>query len=189
MIRVLCAVAALAAAALLVALAIDVGRWQHSPSTTPATLVGGVAGELLGTSGDVELGHSVRAFVAAERVPYGFDNGQQQTRARVEAEGTLSTVASETAPRRASQAEDLLGVLAWGSTRAPRGVLDPADQAVQDFTESARLNPGNVAAAFNLEVALRALRASGARPGPGSGSSPSNLGRSGAGNGSPGQGY
>ena len=103
----------------------------------PATLVGGAAEHLLGTSDDVALRSGVRSFVAAERVPYGFDNGQQQSRARIEAEATLSRVAATTAPREASQADDLLGVLAWGAP-APAGVLDPADQAVQAFTNAAR---------------------------------------------------
>ena len=189
MTRALCAVAAFAAAGLLVALATDVGRWQHSGDRPPATLVGGAAEYLLGTSDDVALRSGVRSFVAAERVPYGFDNGQQQSRARIEAEATLSRVAATTAPREASQADDLLGVLAWGSTQAPAGVLDPADQAVQAFTNAARLNPSNAAATFNLELALRALRGSGVRTGTNAGSSPNGVGRSGASAGTPGEGY
>ena len=189
MTRALCAVAAFAAAGLLVALATDVGRWQHSGDRSPATLVGGAAEYLLGTSDDVALRSGVRSFVAAERVPYGFDNGQQQSRARIEAEATLSRVAATTAPREASQADDLLGVLAWGSTQAPAGVLDPADQAVQAFTNAARLNPSNATATFNLELALRALRGSGVRTGTNAGSSPNGVGRSGASAGTPGEGY
>lgn len=189
MTRALCAVAALAAAALLVVLATDVGRWQHSGDRQPATLLGGAAEHLLGTSDDVALRKGVTSFVAAERVPYGFDNGQRQSRARVEAEATLSSVAATTSPHEASQADDLLGVLAWGSTHAPAGVLDPADQAAQSFTNAARLNPSNAAATFNLELALRALSASGVRPGTNAGSSPNGLGRSGASAGTPGEGY
>ena len=189
MIRALCAVAAFAAAALLLALAVDIGRWQHAGDRRPATLVGRAAEQLLGTSDDVALDNGVRSFVAAERVPYGFDNGQRQSRARAEAEATLSGVAATTAPPQAAQADDLLGVLAWGSTRAPAGVLDPADQAVQAFTDAARLDPANGAATFNLELALRALRGSGVRTGTNAGSSPTGIGRSGASAGTAGQGY
>ncbi len=189
MTRTIFAASAVAAAAVLVALAIDAGRWEHSGSHRPATLLGGAAEHVLGTSDDVALGKAVQSFVRAERTPYGFDNGLQQSRARTEAESTLATVASETGRRQASQADDLLGVLAWGGTQSPPGVLDPADQAVQAFTNAARLDPTNVDAAFNLELALRALQASGTRPGTNAGTSPNGLGRSGASAGAPGEGY
>jgi hypothetical protein len=187
--RALCAAVALIAAAFLVAVAIDVGRWQRAGGRTPATLAGGVAGELLGTHDDVALRSAVRSFRAAERVPVGFDDGRRRSRARAEAEGRLSDVAATAAPWAASQAYDLLGVLAWGGARAPAGVLDPADQAVQAFTAAARLDPANADAAFNLEIAVRALRGAGVRRGASPGSGTTGLGRSGAGAGAAGTGY
>ena len=93
MIRVLAAVAALAAAAILIAIAVDVGRWEASGSRHPATLAGGTAERLLGTSDDVALRRAVLAFVAAERTPYGFDNGLQQARVRALAEAQLAGLA------------------------------------------------------------------------------------------------
>lgn len=189
MIRLLAALAALAGAALLVAIAVDVHRWQHASVRTPATLAGGVAQRLLGTGDDLALRAAVRAFEVAETTPYGFDNGQEQARVRALAQARLAGVAAVLPPREAAQAYDLLGVLAWGAPTAPPGVLDPADQAVGAFTEAARLNPADLDATFNLEVALRALEVRGVRHGPNPGSGPRGTGHSGAGAGTPGEGY
>jgi hypothetical protein len=187
--RAVLAVVALAAALVLFALAIDVGRWRHVATRPPATLLGGTAEDLLGTRDDVALRSGIHAFVAAERTPYGFDNGQHQTRVRSAAEGQLAGVASGAPAREASQAEDLVGVLAWGAAQAPPGVLDPADRAVQAFTEAAHLDPANVDAAFNLELALRALTPHGARQGVNPNAGTTGTGTSGAGSGGPGEGY
>jgi hypothetical protein len=179
----------LVAAALAGAVAVDAGRWEHSNGERPHTLAGRSAEHLLGAGSDVELRKAVRTFVGAERVPYGFDNGQAQARARAEAQSVLADVASTAPDRAASQADDLLGVLAWGGTRAPTGVTDPADRAVAAFTNAARLDPSNVDAEFNLELALRSLESTGVRNGPSPSSGPRGTGHSGAGAGTPGSGY
>jgi hypothetical protein len=188
-IRVAAAVLALAAAAVTTALAVDVGRWEHSNGERPRTLVGRSAEHLLGAGSDVALRKAVRTFIAAEAVRYGFDNGQAQARARAEAQAELADVASAAPDRAASQADDLLGVLAWGGTRAPTGVVDPADRAVTAFTNAARLDPRNVDAEFNLELALRSLESTGVRHGPSPSGGPRGTGHSGAGAGTPGSGY
>lgn len=188
-IRIAAALAALVAAGLFVALAIDAGRWEHVGTHRPPTLVGHVAERVLGTTDDVALRRAIAAFLTAERTPYGFDNGATQSRVRVLAEGTLADVAAAAGPKQASQAQDLLGVLAWGGVRSPVGTVDPADRAVQAFTEAARLDPANAAAAFNLEVALRALQSTGVRRGPSPSNGPRGTGHSGAGAGVPGRGY
>jgi hypothetical protein len=188
MIRAASALALLVLAGLVAAVAIDVGRWEHTRDRPP-TIVGGVAERLLGTSDDVALTRAVRAFISAERVPFGFDNGQAQARARALAEAQLADVASRASGSQASQADDLLGVLAWGGVRAPVGVVDPADRAVTAFTDAARLDPANTAAEFNLELALRALQSRGVRRGPSPSSGPRGTGHSGAGAGTPGKGY
>jgi hypothetical protein len=180
----------LVAAGLVAAVAVDVGRWEHSAGDRPkTTLVGGVAEHLLGAGSDVALRRAVRGFVAAERVPYGFDNGQAQARARALAQAQLSDVVATAPPRAASQADDLLGVLAWGGTRAPTGLVDPADRAVAAFTDASRLDPANAAAEFNLEIALRSLQSTGVKNGASSSSGPRGTGHSGAGAGTPGRGY
>jgi hypothetical protein len=188
MIRAAVALALLVLAGLVAAVAIDVGRWEHAQDRPP-TLVGGVAEQLLGTSDDVALAGAVRAFTAAESVPFGFDNGQAQARARALAQAQLADVVARAGGSQASQADDLLGVLAWGGVRAPVGVVDPADRAVTAFTDAARLDPANAAAEFNLELALRALQGNGIRRGPSPSSGPRGTGHSGAGAGTPGSGY
>jgi hypothetical protein len=179
----------LVGAAFLAAVAVDAGRWQNSHGERPKTVVGGVAERVLGAGSDVALRSAVRRFVTAEKVPYGFDNGQAQARARAIAQAQLSDVVATAPPQAASQADDLLGVLAWGGTRAPTGVVDPADRAVGAFADASRLDPANVDAEFNLELALRALESTGVRHGPSPSSGPRGTGHSGAGAGTPGQGY
>ena len=188
MIRTAVAAVLVAAAALLLAIWVDVGRWHHAASP-PTTLVGHVAENLLGTGEDVALRRAIARFVTAENTPYGFDNGANQARARALAQGTLADVVSRADARRASQADDLLGVLAWGGTRAPVGAVDPADRAVSAFSDAARLDPSNADARFNLEIALRALQSTGVRHGASPSSGPRGTGHSGAGAGVPGQGY
>lgn len=189
MIRGLVALAALVAAALLAGIGVDAGRFQHVGARPPATLVGGAAESLLGTRDDIALRRAIATFVAAESTPYGYDNGANQARVRALAQGVLSDVVSASPPVQASQADDLLGVLSWGGIRAPVGAVDPADRAVQAFTDAARLDPANADARFNLEIALRALEATGLRRGPSPSSGPRGAGHSGAGAGTPGQGY
>jgi hypothetical protein len=188
-IRATAALVLLVAAGLLAALAVDAGRWERSHGKLPKTLVGGVAENLLGAGNDLALRRAVRRFVAAERVPYGFDNGQAQARARAIAQAELSDVAAAAPPRAAAQADNLLGVLAWGGIRAPVGVVDPADRAVGAFTDASRLDPGDADAEFNLELALRSLESTGVRHGPSPSSGLRGTGHSGAGAGTPGQGY
>ncbi|HEX3805670.1 MAG TPA: hypothetical protein VHV52_02715 [Gaiellaceae bacterium] len=187
--RALAAIASFAVAGLLLALAIDAGRWQHVGPRPPATLVGGVAEHILGTADDVALHRAVNTFVSAERTPYGFDNGLRQSQVRARAEAQLAGVATTAPPREASQADDLLGVLAWGATSAPPGVLAPADQAVAGFTDAARLDPANTEATFNLELALRALQGHGVRVGSNESRASQGTGRGGASAGTPGRGY
>jgi hypothetical protein len=187
-IRVLVALGALVAAGLLGAIAIDVGRWQHADGRPP-TLVGNVAEDLLGTRQHVALRRAVRAFQVAEATPYGFDNGATQARVRALAQGELASLGSSASGSTASQVDDLLGVLAWGSVNAPLGVVDPADRAVGSFGDAARLDPSNDDAKFNLELALRALESRGTRKGPNAGTGPKASGQHGAGAGTPGAGY
>jgi hypothetical protein len=187
-IRVGAAVAALLASALALGVVVDVGRWDGA-HRRPPTLVGHVAETFLGSAHDLRLRRAVAQFTAAERTPYGFDNGATRARARALAQSALADVAATADVAGASQADDLLGVLAWGGTRAPAGAVSPADRAVGAFTDAARVDPANVDAAFNLELALRALQSTGVRRGPSPSSGPRGTGHSGAGAGLPGRGY
>ena len=122
-------------------------------------------------------------------MPFGFDNGQAQARARALAEAQLADVATSGTLRSAAQANDLIGASAWGSTHAPAGAVDPADRAVTAFTNAARLDPLDDDATFNLELALRALESTAVRHGSSSSSGPRGIEHSGAGAGTPGRGY
>ena len=92
MIRAAAILAALVAAGLLVAVAIDARRWEHARSRPP-TLVGHLAERVLGTTDDVALRRAIAAFVTAEHTPFGFDNGANQARTRALAQGQLADVA------------------------------------------------------------------------------------------------
>ena len=73
---------------------------------------------------------------------------------------------------------------------AGRRTGETPDELSRDLFETAvRLDNGNVAAKFDLELAVRRLRAVGARTGAGQGSGPRGGGRRGAGAGLPGRGY
>jgi hypothetical protein len=146
-------------------------------------LPGDPAGRALGAPEDVDLRRAVRLFVLASRTPRGFDAGETRARKRSAAEAALTAVAAAASPVAASQANDLLGVLE---------ALGPGAQdelAVASFQAAVRADPANVDAKTNLELALRRLRATGVRHGPGTGSGPRAGGRRGAGSGTPGSGY
>jgi hypothetical protein len=146
-------------------------------------LPGDPAGRALDVAEDVDLRRAVQLFVVASRTPRGFDAGETRARKRSAAQGALTAVAATGSPGAASQANDLLGVLE---------ALGPGAQdelAVASFQAAVRADPSNVDAKTNLELALRRLRATGVRRGPGNGSGPRAGGRRGAGAGTPGRGY
>jgi hypothetical protein len=98
---------------------------------------------------------------------------------RGQAERALARVAAGSGPA-AAQANVLLGVLGF---EQPQG----QERAVRAFSQALRLDGGNAAAKFDLELALRLLAPAGARPGDGTGRG---TGRArGAGAGRAGEGY
>ena len=123
-------------------------------------------------------------FVVAVHTRRGFDNGESRARARSAAEAALTAVAADAPPAAASQANDLLGVL---EALGPRATAD--ELAVASFRAAVRADPSNLDAKLNLELALRRLRATSVRRGPGNGSGPRSSGQRGAGAGTPGRGY
>jgi hypothetical protein len=144
---------------------------------------GDPAGRAGRTSQDVDLRRAVQLFVVAITTSRGFDAGESRARRRSAAEAALTAVAATASPAAASQANDLLGVL---EALGP-GADD--ELAVASFQAAVRADPANVDAKTNLELALRRLRATGVRQGPGNGSGPRSGGRRGAGSGTPGRGY
>ena len=145
---------------------------------------GDPAGRAVHASQDVELRRAVQMFVVAVHARRGFDNGGSRARARSAAEAALTAIAADAPPTAASQANDLLGVL---EALGPRATAD--ELAVASFRTAVRVDPSNLDAKLNLELALRRLRATSVRRGPGNGSGPRGSGQRGAGAGTPGRGY
>jgi hypothetical protein len=148
-----------------------------------------LAPELAGGDQAAPLRRAVRLFEQAMATPRGFDNGVTQARVRDLAQARLAAVAQSGSPREAAQADDLIGVLAWGAAAAPAGVVAPGDRSVSLFAEAARLDPSDIDAKINLEIALRALAAHGSRAGAATGAGSRGSGSRGAGVGTPGRGY
>ena len=93
-----------------------------------------------------------------------------------------------TPPAHASQAFDLLGILAFSdSTSGP--ARDAGRAEPRRVRERCPARSGNTAAKYNLELLLRLLEAEGERRGPNAAPGPRGTGRRGAGAGTPGQGY
>lgn len=134
------------------------------------------------------LREAARAYDVAARAGRGFDNGLTRTNLRARAQALLTDVAIGEDRRAAAQADVLLGVLAATGGRSATG--ETPDEVGRGFFETAvRLDNDNVAAKFDLELAVLRLRAVGARTGAGQGSGPRGGGRRGAGAGLPGRGY
>ena len=137
---------------------------------------------------DARLRAAVAAYEAAARAGRGFDSGLTRTVLRSRAQALLTEIAAAEDRRDAAHADVLLGVLAAGGGRSAAG--QTPDELGRDLFETAvRLDNDNVAAKFDLELAVRRLRAVGARTGAGQGSGPRGGGRRGAGAGLPGRGY
>ena len=141
-----------------------------------------------GGDDDSGLRAAVAAYEVAAAAGRGFDNGQTRAGLRSRGEALLTEVAVGEDREAAAQADVLLGVLAAGGGRSAAG--ETPDEVSRGFFETAvRLDNGNVAAKFDLELVVRRLRAVGARTGAGQGSGPRGGGRRGAGAGLPGRGY
>jgi hypothetical protein len=134
------------------------------------------------------LREAVDAYETAARACRGFDNGVARAGVRARAEALLTEVAIGDDREAAAHADVLLGVLAARGGRSAAG--ESPDELSRSFFETAvRLDEENVAAKFDLELAVLRLRAVGARSGAGQGSGPRGGGRRGAGAGLPGRGY
>jgi hypothetical protein len=156
-----------------------VARWAADP-----WLPADPAGAALGVEQELELRRAVQSFVRAVDVPQGLDNGQTRARARAAAEVALARVTGSGDARAASQAANLVGVLA--ETETEGGTTTRGRAA---FETAVRADPANRSAAYNLELILRRSRVVGTREGPGSGSGTRGPAERGAGSGLPGEGY
>jgi len=154
-------------------------RWSTDP-----WLPGDPAGTGLGIESRLQLRRAVQSFTRAVDVPQGIDNGQRRARRRAAAEVALARVTASGDAEAASQASNLVGVLAETEIQGPT-----TSRGRAAFTAAVRADPENEAAAYNLELILRRARVVGTREGPGQGSGSRGPARQGAGSGVPGMGY
>jgi hypothetical protein len=157
-------------------------------SWTPSTKLGGLSEDLLGIRGEVALRSALQLYVDSTKQRQRLDNALEVQTSRARAQDALAGVAFDSDPSRAAQAETLLGVLSFDSYAEGAGPSQ-IDSAISDFTDAIRTDPGNDAAAFDLELLLRLTVAHGIRTGQGVGGGFGRTGRHGAGGGVPGSGY
>jgi hypothetical protein len=204
-VRAVLALLALVLALAAVLLALDIGSWRDALASgdrrlaanpvsqvdwTPSTILpGDPARRLVGLGDDIRLREAIRAFSVAQRTGRGFDNGQERSLRQAEAQGLLEGVVLSDSPTHVALADVLIGVLAFAKTSAPDGVTTPGARAIAAFTDAARLDPGDTAAKFDLELTLRALAPSGTRPGSNPSTGGTGQAHGGAGAGLPGNGF
>jgi hypothetical protein len=203
--RAALAVALLAAAVVAGLLAADLSSWrtavargdaQFARSPESASWNAGtvlpfhVARGILGISDQLALRAASRQFVHLRSLGNGVDNGYSESLQRGTLEGTLTTIAAGRDHARDSDADLMLGILAFADTQQRgAGAPAPVDQAVADFQSAVTENPANTDAKYDLELLLRSLVAKGTRTGSNNTSSGPAKGHKGAGGGQPGTGY
>ena len=157
----------------------------HRAAWSPSTRLGGAARSLLGTGDDIAFRRALQLYRIAQSTPNRLDTAVELQTLRSQADAALSAVAHGS---RASEAETLLGILAFDESAGGAG-SNAADAAIADFSNAVRADPTNVAAKFDLELMLRLTEAHGTRAGAGPGGTFGKGGRKGAGGGVPGNGY
>ena len=198
------ALAAVLAAGAVVAtlLAADVRSWRSALSGGDAvyaaspsratwsrkTRLGNVAKALLDVGDDVRERTALQLYVDASKLHLRLDNAADVESARGRAQDALERSARAHDPHVASQAQTLLGILAFRSA-ASGGAQSEVGAALSDFTDAVRSDPQNEAVAYDLELLLRLTAARGIRIEPGQAGGFGRTGRRGAGAGQPGSGY
>ena len=194
-----------ALAVVLVLVALDVLRWQHAVDRgdrefasnaqtanwqAHALLPGDPARALLAPGTALKFRAAAQSFAAVQATGTGYDNGLSEAQTRGELEDQLGGLALSGDHRVASDADNLLGILAFEDATSTGPIAPaPVDQSVGDFAAAIRLEPGNVDAKYNLKLLLRLLVATGVRHGNNSGGGGAATGQRGAGGGVPGRGY
>ena len=198
--RLIAAALALVLAAVLALLAADVRTWrdtmraddlrfQLSASSaadwdTSTLLPSGVARSVLDVDDDRSSGEASPSFAR----PTARAGSRGRACAERPRPRSRTSPRATTRPAHASQAFDLLGILAFSDSTSGRRAT-PVERSLAAFDNAVRRDPGNTAAKYNLELLLRLLEAEGERRGPNPTPGPRGSGRRGAGTGSPGQGY
>jgi hypothetical protein len=128
------------------------------------TNLGDLSNKLLGTAGDVAARLALQAYRQAADVPEPAVNLFQVPTQRLAAINALSGPANSADPQVAAQARTLLGILTFAEATAGGGV-STTDTAIADFADAVRVEPGDTAAKFDLELLLRLTAATGQRSG------------------------
>jgi hypothetical protein len=165
----LAAIAVLAAAAVIAALlAADVRAWPVAlengdavyaiapgrPRWIPATNLGDLSKMLLGTGDDVAARLALQGYRETTDLQQQLGNVFPVPAERLAAINALSGPANSANPQVAAQARTLLGILTYAEATAGGGV-SPTDTAITDFADAVRVEPGDTAAKFDLELLLR----------------------------------
>ncbi|HZO33881.1 MAG TPA: hypothetical protein VFB17_02275 [Gaiellaceae bacterium] len=201
-VKLIVALALVAAAVLAALLAADVRSWPRalasgdavyaaSPSSAtwkPPTHLGNLSRSALGVTSDVEYRRALRLYRLSAGRQLRLDNALDVSTARGRAQDALGSVAREASTQPASQARTLLGVLAFSAVGQGGGPTE-LSQAVLDFDDAIRIDPSNETAKYDLELLLRLSAAHGVRASPGPGPPVDATGRKGAGTGAGGSGY
>ncbi len=204
-VRIVGAVVLLVLAVVAALLAADVRGWQrairtgdlrfsqnpgYAQWTASPTLPGDPARKLLGIGDQIVFRNAVRTFVTVAAAGQGFDNGYSESRERAAAEAVLANLAAGSNRLRDSEADNLLGILAYTDSKQTGPYAPtPVEQSESDFRSAVSLDPGSEDAKFNLEWLMRALVAKGSRAGQNGSAGTSKKGHNGAGGGQPGKGY
>jgi len=205
LLRVALALVLLALAAFAIALAVDLHAWQGAVSsgdtrflqapgtatwTTSDVVPFRLAERILALPGQLAFRRAAQSFVLVKAAGNGVDNGYSESRTRGELEAQLALLARGPSSLRDSEADNLLGILAFlDSQENGPSAPAPVDRSVGDFQAAVQLDPANEDAKFNLEWLLHELVAHGERPGSSASSAGPAKGHTGAGGGTPGKGY
>jgi hypothetical protein len=175
----------------------DVSFAKDPPSaswTASTTLPSDPALKVLGLSGQLALRRATQSFVAVQKAGRGIDNCYVECKARAALEGQLTALAAGANHLRDSQADNLLGILAYGDSRPgiPGQTPVPIDQSVGNFRAAVQLDPTNADAKYNLELLMQKLapsRTKRTQNGPTNSTGPSQHSNQAGTQGQPGTGY
>lgn len=177
--RVTATVALAALAVLAALLAADLRAWPAaiqrgdalyalapaSAQWSAQTHLGGLAGTMLGTGGDLAARRGLQLYnqtIAFQALPFQ----EEIETARAAAVNALAKPAASSDLSVASQARTLQGVLAFDAASRGGGPSQ-VDAAIADFTAALELDSGNTAAKFDLELLARLGQAEPSTYGPG----------------------
>ena len=200
--RLVAAAVAIVLAAALLLVAVDVVRWRSTmhaddlafraganPSWSAEELLP-LSHRLLAVDDDRALRQGMVLFRRAPSARAAVEPGFAR-RARSDAEVALAQAAELSSGAQASQAQDLLGVLAFSDSTSggAGGRASPVERSIAAFETAIRLDRDNDSAKHNLELVLRLVRARSHRSSTGPSPGTRGSGRRGAGGGTPGRGY